>query len=120
MGKFRMFGPNHASVIGASGNTAQRIATWLLERNAAHVIASDADDDKHRKLILSEARDVILKSFGPDFTQALVLENPALAFHFPLLGKPRETLLNNSSARLADSQDRIRITRSVRSRLCEA
>ena len=34
------------------GTTAQRIATWLIERNAVHVIASDAHDDKHRKPIL--------------------------------------------------------------------
>jgi len=41
------------------------------------VIASDADEDKHRKSILSEAREAVSKSFGPDFAQALVLENPA-------------------------------------------
>ena len=66
-----------SSITGAWGNTAQRIATWLLERNAVHVIASDAHDDKHRKPILSEARDAVSRSFGADFAQALVLENPA-------------------------------------------
>ena len=33
--------------------------------------------DKHRKPILSEARDAVSRSFGGDFAQALVLENPA-------------------------------------------
>jgi tyrosine-protein phosphatase YwqE len=35
----------------------QRIATWLLERNAVHVISSDAHDDKHRKPILARLVD---------------------------------------------------------------
>ena len=39
--------------------------------------ASDAHDDKHRKPILSEARDAVSRSFGADVAQALVLENPA-------------------------------------------
>jgi hypothetical protein len=41
------------------------------------VIASDAHDDKHRKPILSDARDAVSNSFGADFAQALFLENPA-------------------------------------------
>jgi hypothetical protein len=108
-----------SSVTGARGKTAQRIATWLLERNAVHVIASDAHDDKPRKPILSEARDAVSKNFGATSPKPWFLktrQRSSLAFHFPLLAKPRETHLRNSSARLADSQDRIRITRSVRSR----
>jgi protein-tyrosine phosphatase len=84
-----------SSVNGAWGNTAQRIATWLLERNAVHVIASDAHDDKHRKPILSEARDAVSRSFGGDFAQALVLENPAAiiaGLPLPLLGNPQDIL----------------------------
>src|SRR6476661_5350158 len=45
-------------------------------------------------------------------------QRSSLAFHFPLLGDPQEIHLRNSLARLADSQDRRRITRSVRCRLC--
>ena len=75
---FWKFGPDHRLFYyGGLGKRAQRIATWLLERNAVHVIASDAHDDKHRKPILSEARDAVSRSFGADFAQALVLENPA-------------------------------------------
>ena len=57
-----------------------------------HVIASDAHDDKHRKPILSEARDAVSRSFGGDFAQASVLktrQRSSLAFHFPLLGNPQ-------------------------------
>jgi protein-tyrosine phosphatase len=60
-----------SSITGAWGNTAQRIATWLLERSAVHVIASDAHDEKHRKPILSEARDAVSKNFGTDFRPSL-------------------------------------------------
>jgi protein-tyrosine phosphatase len=72
-------------------NAAQRIATWLLERNAVHVIASDAHDDKYRKPILSEARDAVSRSFGADFAQALVLENPAAIIAGLPLPSSRET-----------------------------
>jgi tyrosine-protein phosphatase YwqE len=70
MGEFAMFGPNRRLFYYWSwGNTAQRIATSLLECNAVHVIASDAHDDKHRTPILSEAP--VWKSFGADSAQAL-------------------------------------------------
>ena len=85
-----------SSVTGAWGNTAQRIATWLLERNAVHVIASDAHDDKHRKPILSEARDAISKSFGADFAHVLVLENPAAIIAGLPLPSSRETSRDTS------------------------
>ena len=45
-------------------------------------------------------------------------QRSSLAFHFPLLGNPQEIHLRNSSARLVDSRDRIKITRSLRFRLC--
>jgi protein-tyrosine phosphatase len=85
-----------SSVTGAWGNTPQRIATWLLERNAVHVIASDAHDDKHRKPILSEARDVVSRHFGTDFAQALVLENPAAIVAGLSLLSSRETSTDTS------------------------
>ena len=82
-----------------------------------HVIASDAHDDKHRKPILSEARDAVSRNFGADFAQALVLENPAAIIAGHPLFSSRENSRDtsqNSSARLADSHDRIRITPSVK------
>jgi protein-tyrosine phosphatase len=85
-----------SSIIGAWGNTAQRIATWLLERNSVHVIASDAHDDKHRKPILSEARDAVSRRFGADFAQALVLENPAAVIAGLPLPSSQEALRDTS------------------------
>jgi len=53
--------------------------------NAVHVIASDAHDDKHRKPILSEARDAVSKSFGATSRKPWFLKTRqrlSLAFHF--------------------------------------
>src|SRR5439155_10100226 len=66
-----------SAVTGFWGDTAQEIAMWLLERNALHVLATDAHDHKHRKPILSEARSAVSRRFGADVARALVLDNPA-------------------------------------------
>jgi len=65
-----------SAVTGFWGDTARRIAMWLLENGAVHVFASDAHDDKHRKPILSEARDAVSKRLGADLARALVQDNP--------------------------------------------
>ena len=65
-----------SAVTGLWGDAARRIAMWLLEKDAVHVLASDAHDDKHRKPILSEARDVVSKRFGADLARELVQDNP--------------------------------------------
>jgi len=65
-----------SAVTGLWGNIARRIAMWLLENDAVHVLASDAHDDKYRKPILSEARDAVSRRFGADFALELVQDNP--------------------------------------------
>jgi protein-tyrosine phosphatase len=65
-----------SAVTGYWGDTASRVALWLLENDAVHVLASDAHDDKHRKPNLSEARDAVSKRFGANVARALVLDNP--------------------------------------------
>ena len=66
-----------SAVTGFWGATARRIAMWLLDHDAVHVLATDAHDDKHRKPILSEARDSVSKRFGADLARALIQDNPA-------------------------------------------
>src|SRR6266550_1219363 len=61
---------------GFWGEQARRCALWLLEREAVHVLATDAHDDRRRVPILSEARSVISKRFGLDVARALVDDNP--------------------------------------------
>jgi protein-tyrosine phosphatase len=66
-----------SALTGSWGPLAKRTAEWLLERDAVHVLATDAHDDKHRPPILSQARAVLSRRFGPDFVGSLVLDNPA-------------------------------------------
>ena len=53
-----------------------RAAEWLLERDAVHVLATDAHDTKHRPPSLSAARDKVAKLYGQEVAQALVDDNP--------------------------------------------
>jgi protein-tyrosine phosphatase len=84
-----------SAITGFWGDTARRIAMWLLENDAVHVLASDAHDHEHRKPILSEARDAVSKRFGADLARALVQDNPeAISSGQPLppssMGPPRK------------------------------
>lgn len=66
-----------ASVLtGSWGEGAIRTAKWLLERDAVHVLASDAHDTEHRRPLLSAARDAAAELFGTDVARALVTDNP--------------------------------------------
>jgi protein-tyrosine phosphatase len=64
------------ALTGFWGQRITRLATWLLEHEAVHVIASDAHDAKHRTPILSAARDLAAQICGKDVAHALVEENP--------------------------------------------
>ena len=58
------------------GTQSVRAAEWLLERDAVHVLASDAHDTKHRIPSLSAAREKVAKGYGEDVAKALVDDNP--------------------------------------------
>ena len=64
------------SLTGFWGQRVSRLATWLLEHEAVHAIASDAHDTKHRTPILSTARDLATQICGKDIAHSLVEENP--------------------------------------------
>jgi protein-tyrosine phosphatase len=84
-----------SSLIGGWGETARRSALWLLEHGAVHVLATDAHDHKHRVPVLSRARDLVAKQFGPAVAQALVLENPrAIVAGEPIPFYPKPMLKN--------------------------
>jgi len=87
-----------SALTGHWGAVARRVALWLLDHDAVHVLATDAHDDKNRPPILSEARDAVSKRFGADAARALVLDNPAAIVAgrpLPVLG--RTPLLNYQS-----------------------
>ena len=65
-----------SAVTGGWGQRVVRVAEWLLERDAVHVLATDAHDTKHRPPSLSAAREKVAKLCGPDVAKALVDDNP--------------------------------------------
>jgi len=73
-----------SAVTGYWGERPWHIATWLLERNAVHFLATDAHDAKHRVPILSAARKEVAEVCGADIAQALVDDNPRAV----ISGKP--------------------------------
>jgi protein-tyrosine phosphatase len=65
------------AVTGFWGSRAQKMAEWLLKREAVHVVASDAHDIQYRRPVLSEARAAIASLAGDEIADALVTHNPA-------------------------------------------
>jgi protein-tyrosine phosphatase len=61
---------------GKWGERAWRTAKWLFERDAVHVLASDAHDAKHRTPVLSIARAEAEELCDADVARALVDDNP--------------------------------------------
>jgi protein-tyrosine phosphatase len=64
------------AITGSWGQRSQKVAEWLLERQAVHVVASDCHDPVRRRPIMSEARDAIAELAGGDVADALVTHNP--------------------------------------------
>ncbi len=64
------------SFTGHWGERPQRMAEWLLKRDAVHVVASDAHDTRHRPPILSAACERVSTLTNKDLVQALFVDNP--------------------------------------------
>ena len=65
-----------SALTGAWGERVGRTAKWLLERDAVHVLASDAHDAKDRPPLLSAGRDAVADICDADVAKALVDDNP--------------------------------------------
>jgi protein-tyrosine phosphatase len=65
-----------SALTGSWGERAWRTADWWLEREAVHVLASDAHDTKYRIPVLSAARREAEIACGAQVAQALVDDNP--------------------------------------------
>jgi protein-tyrosine phosphatase len=65
-----------SSLTGFWGERSQRAALWLLERQAVHVLATDAHEMEKRVPILSTARDTAAQIAGEEVAEALVESNP--------------------------------------------
>lgn len=65
-----------SALTGAWGEGVWRTAKWLFEREAVHVLASDAHDAKHRAPLLSAAREAAEDLCSAAIAKALVDDNP--------------------------------------------
>ncbi|HEV2398703.1 MAG TPA: CpsB/CapC family capsule biosynthesis tyrosine phosphatase [Candidatus Sulfotelmatobacter sp.] len=79
-----------SALTGFWGDRTRRAAEWLLERQAVHVLATDAHDLEKRVPILSNARDAAAEICGEEIARALVEDNPqAIVSNQPLPYFPR-------------------------------
>ena len=82
-----------SALTGFWGERVRRAALWLLEHDAAHVLATDAHDTEKRIPVLSTAREAAAKLCGEDVAAALVEGNPgAIIGNQPLPYFPRPAL----------------------------
>jgi protein-tyrosine phosphatase len=78
-----------SAITGGWGERAWRTAEWLLQREAVHVLATDAHDTKHRVPVLSAARKEIEENYSAELAKALVDDNPrAIVNGLPLPYSP--------------------------------
>ncbi len=64
------------SITGFWGDRARKVVNWLLDRNAVHVISTDAHDLRKRPLRLSDAYQAVKRSHGADIAEYLTEQNP--------------------------------------------
>jgi protein-tyrosine phosphatase len=64
------------SILGFWGKVAKKTARWLMDRDAVHVLASDAHDPLRRPPVLSEAVQIVSHWTDHDVATAMVLDNP--------------------------------------------
>jgi protein-tyrosine phosphatase len=65
-----------SAVTGYWGLQSQKMAEWLLQRDAVHVLASDAHDPGRRRPVLSAAREAVARLAGAGVAEILVTHNP--------------------------------------------
>jgi protein-tyrosine phosphatase len=82
-----------SALTGFWGERVRRVAHWLLERNAVHVLATDAHDTEKRVPMLSGAREAVAEICGEEVAEALVETNPrAIISNQPLPYFPRPVI----------------------------
>ena len=92
-----------SALTGFWGERVRRVSQWLLERNAVHVLATDAHDLEKRIPVLSTARAAAAEICGEEIAEALVEGNPRAIicdkplpyFPRPVIGSYRRTTGSN-------------------------
>ena len=81
-----------SALTGLWGDRTRNAAIWLLERQAVHVLATDAHDLEKRVAVLSTARNAAAEICGQEIAEALVEANPRAIINDQLLPyAPRPT-----------------------------
>jgi protein-tyrosine phosphatase len=81
-----------SALTGFWGERVRRAAHWLLERDAVHVLATDAHDTEKRIPVLSTAREAAAEISGEEVADALVEGNPRAILQsqpLPYFPRPR-------------------------------
>ncbi len=74
-----------ASINGLWGKGIAQLTHWFIERQAAHVVATDAHNLGPRAPVLSAARNALAQRYGTEFAQVMVDRNPrAIINNLPL------------------------------------
>ena len=82
-----------SALTGFWGERTRNAAIWLLERQAVHVLATDAHDLEKRVPVLSTARKAAAEICGQEIADVLVEANPrAIINDQPLPYAPRPTV----------------------------
>ncbi len=82
-----------SALTGFWGERTRQAAIWLLERQAVHVLATDAHDLEKRVPVLSTSRDAAAEICGDEIAEALVEANPqAIVSNQPLPYFPRPVM----------------------------
>lgn len=82
-----------SALTGFWGERTRRAALWLIEHQAAHVLATDAHDTEKRVPILSRARDAAAEICGEETAEVMVAGNPrAILANQPLPYFPRPVM----------------------------
>lgn len=85
-----------SALTGFWGERVRRAALWLLQRQAVHVLATDAHDTEKRVPILSTSRDAATEICGEEVANALVEANPyAIVSNQPLPYFPKPAALTS-------------------------
>ena len=66
-----------SALTGSWGDSPAKLTRQFLKKDVVHFLATDAHDTVRRPPILSQARKIVEKEFGPDVARVLVEENPA-------------------------------------------
>jgi len=74
-----------SALTGFWGERTRRAAEWLLERQAVHVLATDAHDMEKRVPILSTSRHAAAEIVGDEIAEALATGNPGAILNDQLL-----------------------------------